>query len=126
MTHAPHLVVEGMILAGLVAGRAAGHSLHPARVRREQEHILDAEIQRCSPRVCSARILGTDLAFDLEVFVSPGGYICGEETRCSKPSKAGGPSRGTNRPFPCQQGLWRRPTVINNVETFFFVPRHPR
>ena len=80
MTHAPHLVVEGMILCGLVVG--ATHGIF--YIRHEygaQEHIIAEEIRRCyRERLLGSDILGSDLTFHLEVFVSPGGYICGEES----------------------------------------------
>jgi formate dehydrogenase beta subunit len=122
MTHAPHLVIEGMILAGLVTGATHGVFY----IRHEytaQEHIIEDEIRACyragllGPSVC-----GTDLALDLEVFVSPGGYICGEESALLEAIEGKRSEPRNKPPFPGQQGLWQKPTVINNVETFAFVP----
>ena len=78
--HLTHLVIEGMIVAGLVTGARKG-ILYIRHEYEPQEHLIAEEIRRCyesgllGPRVC-----GSDLPFDLELFVSPGGYICGEET----------------------------------------------
>ena len=122
MTHAPHLVIEGMILGGLVSG--ARHGIFYIRHEyTEQEHIIEEEIRRCyRDGLLGAGILGTDLAFDLEVFVSPGLYICGEESALLEAIEGKRAEPRNKPPFPGQQGLWQKPTVINNVETFFFVP----
>src|SRR5262249_36382597 len=67
-------------------------------------------------------IFGTRFDFDVELFVSPGGYILGEETallECME-DRRGEPRN--KPPFPGTYGLWGRPTLINNVETFAFVP----
>jgi NADH:ubiquinone oxidoreductase subunit F (NADH-binding)/NADH:ubiquinone oxidoreductase subunit E len=122
MTHAPHLVIEGMILGGLVCGARRGifyirHEYH------EQEHIIEEEIRRCYREgLLGSSILGTDLALDLEVFVSPGLYICGEESALLEAIEGKRAEPRNKPPFPGQQGLWQKPTAINNVETFFFVP----
>ncbi|HUF23828.1 MAG TPA: NAD(P)H-dependent oxidoreductase subunit E [Vicinamibacterales bacterium] len=122
MTHAPHLVIEGMILGALVTG--ARHGIF--YIRHEyphQEHVIEEEIRRCYREgLLGDRILDTDLAFDLEVFVSPGLYICGEESALLEAIEGKRAEPRNKPPFPGQQGLWQKPTVINNVETFFFVP----
>ena len=122
MTNAPHLIVEGIILCGLVTG--ARHGIFYIRHEYpQQEHIIEEEIRRCyDERLLGAGILGTDLAFDLDVFVSPGLYICGEESALLEAIEGKRAEPRNKPPFPGQQGLWGKPTVINNVETFFFVP----
>jgi NADH:ubiquinone oxidoreductase subunit E len=86
LTHIPHLVIEGMIIAGLVTGAKKG-ILYIRHEYHAQEEILRTEIARCyAERLLGKNILGSALEFDLEVFVSPGGYICGEETaRAGRP-----------------------------------------
>jgi NADH:ubiquinone oxidoreductase subunit F (NADH-binding) len=120
MTHAPHLVIEGMIIGGLVAG--ATHGIF--YIRHEygaQEHILQEEIRACyRDGVLGKKVCGSDLAFDLEVFVSPGGYICGEESALLEAVEGKRSEPRNKPPFPGQQGLWQQPTAINNVETFAF------
>ena len=67
-----------MIIAGLVTGAQKG-ILYIRHEYKEQEHVLREEIERCYEQgLLGNAILGTDLSFDLEIFVSPGGYICGE------------------------------------------------
>jgi NADH:ubiquinone oxidoreductase subunit F (NADH-binding) len=122
MTHAPHLVIEGMILGGLVSGARQG-VFYIRHEYTEQEHIVEEEIRRCYREgLLGPSLLGTDLAFDLEVFVSPGLYICGEESALLEAIEGKRAEPRNKPPFPGQQGLWQKPTVINNVETFFFVP----
>jgi NADH:ubiquinone oxidoreductase subunit F (NADH-binding) len=122
MTHAPHLVVEGIILGGLTVGARHG-ILYIRHEYVDQEHVLGEEIRRCyADGLLGARILGSDLAFDLEVFVSPGLYICGEETALLEALEGKRAEPRNKPPFPGQQGLWQKPTVINNVETLYFVP----
>jgi NADH:ubiquinone oxidoreductase subunit F (NADH-binding) len=122
MTAAPHLVVEGMVLGGLVVGARHG-ILYIRHEYSRQEHVLEEEIARCRREgLLGDRILGTELSFHLEVFVSPGGYICGEESALLEAIEGKRAEPRNKPPFPGQQGLWQKPTVINNVETFCFVP----
>jgi len=89
-----------------------------------QEEILGEEIRRCyRAGLLGKTILGTDLVFDLEVFVSPGGYICGEESALIEAIEGHRAEPRNKPPFPGQIGLWQKPTVINNVETFANVPQ---
>jgi NADH:ubiquinone oxidoreductase subunit F (NADH-binding)/NADH:ubiquinone oxidoreductase subunit E len=120
MRHAPHLVVEGMIVAGLVAG--ATHGIFYIRHEYlEQERIIEDEIHACyASGILGDRVAGSNLKFDLEVFVSPGGYICGEESALLEAIEGKRAEPRNKPPFPALQGLWQKPTVINNVETFAF------
>src|ERR1700674_5503919 len=123
MTNLPHLLIEGMIIAGLVTGAKRGivyirHEYHL------QEEILGEEIRCCyRAGLLGKKILGSDLDFDLEVFVSPGGYICGEESALIEAIEGHRAEPRNKPPFPGQIGLWQKPTVINNVETFINVPQ---
>jgi formate dehydrogenase beta subunit len=122
LTHVPHLVVEGMIVAGLVTGARKG-IVYIRHEYEEQEKILEHEVLRCKrERLLGSNILGSDLRFDLEIFVSPGGYICGEETALLEALEGKRAEPRNKPPFPVQHGLWNKPTVINNVETFANVP----
>jgi NADH:ubiquinone oxidoreductase subunit F (NADH-binding)/NADH:ubiquinone oxidoreductase subunit E len=122
LTHLPHLVIEGMILASILTGAKKG-ILYIRHEYEEQEEILSAEIERCKKgKLLGPSILGTDLAFELEIFVSPGGYICGEESALLEAIEGKRAEPRNKPPFPVQEGLWNKPTVINNVETFANVP----
>jgi NADH:ubiquinone oxidoreductase subunit F (NADH-binding) len=118
MQHLPHLLIEGMIIAGLVTGAKSGILY----IRHEYEHPKEAcqdEIDTCYEQGLLGRnILGTDLQFDLKIFVSPGGYICGEETALIEAIEGKRSEPRNKPPFPVFQGLWHKPTALNNVETF--------
>jgi formate dehydrogenase beta subunit len=120
MENLPHLVIEGMIMAGLVAGATKGY-IYIRHEYEEPKEVLEEEIQRCyKERILGEGILGSDLTFDLEVFVSPGGYICGEETALLEAMEGKRSEPRNKPPFPVTNGLWNSPTVLNNVETFTF------
>jgi NADH:ubiquinone oxidoreductase subunit F (NADH-binding)/NADH:ubiquinone oxidoreductase subunit E len=122
MTHLPHLVIEGMLLAGLLTGAQKG-ILYIRHEYEDQEKILHEEIRRCEQAgLLGRQVLGSEFSFDLEIFVSPGGYICGEETALLEAIEGKRAEPRNKPPFPVQQGLWNKPTVINNVETFANVP----
>ena len=118
----PYLVLEGMLVAGLSIGAEKGiiYLRHEYQAARQ---ALEAEL-------CRARdlgwlgedILGSGFSFDIEVFISPGGYILGEETALLEAleDKRGEPRN--KPPFPGQKGLHGQPTLMNNVETFAYVP----
>ena len=114
----PHLVIEGLVLAGLTTGADRGivflrHEYEPER--RILQQALDEARQR---GVLGENACGSGRSFDIEIFVSPGGYILGEETALLEALED---RRGEPRhkpPYPGQQGLNGQPTLINNVETF--------
>ena len=115
MSELPHLVIEGMCLGALVTGATLGwiyirHEYEPER--RSLERAID--------RARATGVLGE--GFDIEIFVSPGGYILGEETALLEAleDKRGEPRN--KPPYPGQKGLWGKPTLINNVETLAMVP----
>lgn len=118
MQHLPHLLVEGMILAGLVTGAKSG----VLYIRHEYEHPAEAcqdEIDTCyRENLLGSNILGSGLQFDLKIFISPGGYICGEETALIEAIEGKRSEPRNKPPFPVFQGLWHKPTALNNVETF--------
>jgi len=118
----PHLVIEGMILAGLFTGARKGIFY----IRHEYElpeKIVAAEIRHCYHEgILGRNILRSDLTFDLQIFTSPGGYICGEESALLEAIEGKRAEPRNKPPFPGVQGLWQKPTVINNVETFLNVP----
>ncbi len=114
----PHLVIEGMLLAARVVGATRGtvfirHEYESERVR------LEAALDDARSRgALGDAVFGSDFSFDIDVFVSPGGYILGEETallECME-DRRGEPRN--KPPFPGQKGLFGLPTLINNVETF--------
>jgi NADH:ubiquinone oxidoreductase subunit F (NADH-binding) len=123
LSHLPHLVAEGMMIAGLVIGAKKG-ILYIRHEYPLQEEIFGEELRRCAKAgLLGKKILGSDLDFELEIFVSPGGYICGEESALIEAIEGHRAEPRNKPPFPGQVGLWQKPTVINNVETFANVPQ---
>jgi formate dehydrogenase beta subunit len=123
LSHLPHLVAEGMMIAGLVTGAKKG-ILYIRHEYPLQEEIFGEEIRRCvKAGLLGKKILGSELDFMLEVFVSPGGYICGEESALLEAIEGHRAEPRNKPPFPGVAGLWQKPTVINNVETFANVPQ---
>ncbi len=118
----PHLVIEGMVLDAFTVGARRGyvylrHEYDAARVALERE-LVEAR----AAGALGENIFGSGVSFDIEVFVSPGGYVLGEETALLEALEG---KRGEPRnkpPFPGQAGLWGKPTLINNVETLAFSP----
>ncbi len=118
----PHLIVEGLILAGLLTGATAGY-IYIRHEYHEQIHAIDTEIKRAERLgACGPDVFGSGIGFRAEVFESPGGYICGEQSALieAMEDKRGQPRQ---RPPELQtNGLWDQPTVVNNVETLGWVP----
>src|SRR5919107_756157 len=118
----PHLLVEGIIIGAYAIG--ANKSF--IYIRGEYEHqadVLDAALAEArAAGYVGENILGSDHTLDLVVHRGAGAYICGEETALldSLEGKRGNPR--LKPPFPAVQGLYRGPTLINNVETLMNVP----
>ena len=119
----PHLVIEAMVLAGWVIGAPRGIIYLRHEYAHAQRHLEDALQWARAHGVLGPDVLGTGMAFDLEVFVSPGGYIMGEETALLEglEDKRGEPRN--KPPFPTQVGFEGGPTLMNNVETLALIPR---
>jgi NADH:ubiquinone oxidoreductase subunit F (NADH-binding) len=123
MRNLPHLVIEGMIIAGVVTGAQKG-ILYIRHEYHAQEKILHEEIERCYQEgILGSNVLGSGLVFHLELFVSPGGYICGEESALIEAIEGKRAEPRNKPPFPVAQGVFNKPTALNNVETFANVPQ---
>jgi formate dehydrogenase beta subunit len=122
LLRAPHLVVEGMVLGGLVVGAKQGY----VYIRHEyfdQIHAVEAEIERArSLGVVGPNVLGTGHSFELEVFESPGGYVCGEQSALIEAIEEHRAEPRNRPPVIEANGLFNKPTLLNNVETFAWVP----
>ena len=119
---APHLLVEGMVIAGLVSGAQRGY-IYIRHEYEEQIEVVRAEIARAAREgLCGDNILGTNLDFPVEVFVSPGGYICGEESALLEAMEDRRAEPRNKPPLPVYEGFRGNPTIINNVETLSWVP----
>jgi NADH-quinone oxidoreductase subunit F len=118
----PHQLIEGIIIGAYAIG--ANKSF--IYIRGEYQHqadVLDAALAEArAAGFVGERILGSDHSLDLVVHRGAGAYICGEETALldSLEGKRGNPR--LKPPFPAVQGLYKGPTLINNVETLMNVP----
>ncbi len=122
LVFAPHLVIEGVILAGLASGATKGY-IYIRHEYQEQIESVAAEIRRAEDKgFCGSNILGSDLTFPVEVFVSPGGYICGEESALLEAMEDRRAEPRNKPPITAFEGLYGKPTIINNVETLSWVP----
>ncbi len=114
----PHSLIEGMAIGAYAIGAAQGYvyvrAEYPLAVERLQKAIDDA----VKKGFLGEKILGTDFSFDLEIRMGSGAFVCGEETAliASIEGKRGEPR--PRPPFPAVRGLWDKPTVLNNVETY--------
>jgi NADH:ubiquinone oxidoreductase subunit F (NADH-binding)/NADH:ubiquinone oxidoreductase subunit E len=111
----PHLVLEGMLLGMWVTGASEGWVF----VRHEygpETRVIREEIDRLREE----GLVGDDCRID--VFVSPGGYILGEESALLECMEGHRGEPRNKPPFPASHGLWGKPTLMNSVETFADVP----
>ena len=122
LTRHPHLVLEGVILAGLVTGATRGW-IYIRHEYAEQIAIMRREIARAEAvGACGQNVFGSGRTFPVEVFASPGGYICGEQSALIEAMED---RRGQPRNKPPQletNGLYDKPTLVSNVETFAWAP----
>ena len=122
MESIPHLLIEGMVIAGLVTGARQGY-IYLRHEYEMCEHALERALADARAKgVIGPRVLGSDRTFELELFISPGGYICGEESALLEAMEGKRAEPRNKPPFPVTFGLHGQPTVINNVETLAFVP----
>lgn len=119
----PHSVIEAMAIAGYAIGSNQGYvyvrAEYPIAVQRLQIAIDQAR----EKGLLGKNIFGTDFEFDMEIRLGAGAFVCGEETALIASIEG---ERGMPRnkpPYPAIKGLWQKPTLINNVETYANVPQ---
>ena len=119
----PHSVIEAMMIAGFAVGANKGYiyvrAEYPIAVKRFQKAIDQAK----EYGILGENIWETGFDFDLEIRLGAGAFVCGEETALLESIEG---RRGQPRlkpPFPANSGLWGKPTLINNVETYANIPK---
>jgi len=118
----PYRVIEGVVIGAYAAGAREGYfyirAEYPLAVRRIREALY-----RCRQRgLVGQNILGTGFSLDLKIMEGAGAFVCGEETALLASIEG---NRGMPRlrpPFPAERGLWGKPTLVNNTETFALIP----
>ena len=119
----PHVLIEAMAIAAYAIGSNQGYvyirAEYPIAVQRLQKAIDDAKAHG----VIGKNVFGTDFSFDLEIRLGAGAFVCGEETALmtSIEGKRGEPR--PRPPFPAVKGLFGKPTILNNVETYANIPQ---
>ena len=113
----PNAVIEGMLIGAWATGATEGYvyvrAEYPLAIKRLGIALAQAE----ALGLIGDNILGTDFSFHLKIKQGAGAFVCGEETALMRSIEG---KRGMPRvrpPFPAKQGLWEKPTVLNNVET---------
>ncbi len=118
----PHSIVEAMAIAGYAVGADEGYIYIRGEYLLAQERLRAAILQAREMGFLGEKIFGTNFNFDLYIHSGAGAYICGEETALIESIEG---NRGQPRPrppFPTTDGLWGKPTLVNNVETLANVP----
>ena len=118
----PHMLIEGMIIAGWALDCHKAYIYIRGEFRFIYRRLEEAVAEAYKNGFLGKNILGSGFAFDLHVHLGAGAYICGEETALisSLEGEKGQPK--LKPPFPAVEGAWRAPTVVNNVETLAVVP----
>jgi NADH-quinone oxidoreductase subunit F len=118
----PHIVIEGMIIAGYAMGIPVGYNYTHGEIWDAYERFEEALAEARAAGYLGRNILGSSFSFELYGHHGYGAYICGEETALleSLEGKKGMPR--FKPPFPASYGLYGKPTTINNTETFAAVP----
>ncbi|MGF7060621.1 NADH-quinone oxidoreductase subunit NuoF [Brassicibacter mesophilus] len=119
----PHSIIEAMTLAGYAIGSNQGYvyirAEYPIAVRRLQIAIDQAR----EKGLLGTNIFGSGFDFDMEIRLGAGAFVCGEETAliASIEGERGMPR--TKPPYPANKGLWQKPSLLNNVETYANIPQ---
>ena len=117
----PHSVIEGMLIAGYAIGARYGYiyirAEYPLAVKRVQIALQQAR----KSNLLGKHILGSEFSFDIRLFQGSGAFVCGEETALIA-SLEGEPGIPHHRPpYPAVEGLYGKPTLINNVKTLAYI-----
>lgn len=114
----PHLILEGMAIAGYAVGANHGYvyvrAEYPLAIKRLQKAIQQAK----QNGVLGSQILGSSFDFKVDIRIGAGAFVCGEETALILSIEGGRGNPRPRPPYPAEKGLWDYPTLINNVETY--------
>lgn len=119
----PHAVLEAMAIAGYAIGASQGYIYVRAEYPIAVERLKIAIKQAREMELLGKDIFGSGFDFDIDLRLGAGAFVCGEETALMTSIEG---NRGEPRPrppFPAQKGLFGKPTILNNVETFANIPQ---
>lgn len=118
----PHRVLEGMAIAAYAIGATEGYiyvrAEYPLAIERLQKAIKQAKRYG----ILGSQIFDSPFDFKIEIRIGAGAFVCGEETALIQSIEGGRGNPRPRPPYPAQEGLWKSPTLINNVETFANIP----
>jgi NADH-quinone oxidoreductase subunit F len=118
----PHQVIEGMIIAGYAIGAEQGYIYVRAEYPLAIERVQIALKQSEELGLLGDNILGSDFSFHIEIAAGAGAFVSGEETALIAAVEGEMSTPRPRPPYPAELGLWDKPTLINNVKTFAYVP----
>lgn len=113
----PHSVLFGMLISGFVAHANYGVIYIRAEYPEAAKNVQKAIDELRENKLIGQNIDGSNFSFDFKIIRAQGSYICGEETALINSIEGQRPEVRVRPPFPAQQGLFNKPTVVNNVET---------
>jgi NADH:ubiquinone oxidoreductase subunit F (NADH-binding) len=122
MEQQPHALLLGMIVAGYITGAQWGVLYIRAEYPESILTLTNAVESIKQKGWIGENILGSSFSFNFKVIKAQGAYICGEETALLSSLEGQRPEVRVRPPFPTQEGLFRKPTVVNNVETLACIP----
>jgi NADH-quinone oxidoreductase subunit F len=114
----PHSLIEGMAIGAYAIGAKEGYVYLRAEYPLAIERLQYAIEQAREMGLLGQDIMGTGFDFDLEIRMGSGAFVCGEETALMRSIEGGRGEPRPRPPFPAEKGLWEKPSVLNNVETF--------
>ncbi len=114
----PHRVIEGMTLASFAVGASTGYVYIRAEYPLAIERLKKAILQAKKMDVLGNNILGAPFNFTIEIRLGAGAFVCGEETALIASIEGGRGNPSPRPPYPAEKGVFGKPTLINNVETF--------
>ena len=122
ISRTPHQILEGMIIAAYAVGASQAHLFVKESFPEGIGILQIARQEAMSAGLLGANILGSSFSLDLQIFIGPAAYIAGEETALLE-ALEGRPPRPRPKPpfYPTEMGLFNKPTVVNNIETFAHV-----
>lgn len=118
----PFSIIEAMTIAGRTIGAREGYIYIRAEYPIAIQKLNNAITQAKEYGLLGENILGTDFSFDIELRLGAGAFVCGEETALLASIEGNRGMPIPRPPFPSVKGLWGKPTVINNVETYANIP----
>jgi NADH-quinone oxidoreductase subunit F len=118
----PHQVIEGMIIAGYAVGAEQGYIYVRAEYPLAIERIQIALKQAGELGFLGDNILGSGFGFHIEIAAGAGAFVSGEETALIAAVEGRMSTPKPRPPYPAELGLWDKPTLLNNVKTFAYVP----